>query len=116
MADDRATGMPGGSPTAAAGTPASNSCPHQMTGTVKQLDKTTGTVAIDVAGANSIEIHLPPNELAGFQEGDQVVVSMGLRESRAGTTAPSGRDPREFDPDRPVGTPRDMGGTPPAPR
>ena len=59
-------------------------CSHQMTGTVKELDETTGTVAIDVPGGNAIELHLAPNELAQFREGDQVVLSMGIREARPG--------------------------------
>jgi hypothetical protein len=59
-------------------------CSHQTTGTVKRVDKAAGSVSIDVAGADSVELRLPPDELAGFEEGDQVVVSLGIRESRDG--------------------------------
>jgi hypothetical protein len=59
-------------------------CSHEVTGTVKELDRTTGTVAIDVPGSNDIELHLSPNELAKFKEGDRVVLSMGIREARRG--------------------------------
>ena len=63
-----------------------------MRGTVKTVDKTTGEVQIAVPGIDDeIAIHLPPSELAGFERGDQVVVSMGLRESRVGTDQPAGK-------------------------
>ena len=101
VAEDRGTGtegLPGRSPSGQAGTSSpgtfgvggtasatAGECAHKMTGTVKQLDKSAGTVSIDVAGTENIELKLPPNELAGFEEGDQVVVSMGLREARTGS-------------------------------
>ena len=70
---------------------AESNCEHEMIGTVKKLDAAAGTVSVDVAGGTDMTLRLPPNELAGFEEGDQVVVSVGVRESRA--TTPGGRDP-----------------------
>ena len=122
-ADERGTGtsgLPGTSPAGPAGTSSpvsagvgssldalTNGCGHTMSGTVKQLDKTTGTVSIDVAGSNDVELRLPPGELAGFKEGDQVIVSMGIRESRAGTRPTE--EPGGLDPDRGLGTERGIG-------
>ena len=55
---------------------------HEMTGRVSRLDKSAGTVTIDVPGSSDIELRLPPEDIAGFREGDEVVVSMGMREAR----------------------------------
>lgn len=98
-AQDRGTGndaMPGRSPSGPAGTASQGStgtgsvagatratCEHQMTGRVSELDKARGTLAIEFAGDEDIRIHLPANELAGFEQGDEVVVSMGVKERPA---------------------------------
>ncbi len=86
-------GLPGRSPSGPAGTSSpgttgagttdalAGDCTHQMTGTVKRLDPAEGTVSVDVAGSD-LKLRLPANELAGFKEGDQVVVSLGVRERR----------------------------------
>lgn len=54
-------------------------CEHEVTGRVSHLDRNAGTVSIDMPGTSDIELRLSPDEIAGFREGDQVVVSMGLR-------------------------------------
>jgi hypothetical protein len=77
-----ATSSPGNTGAGATTGATSSGCSHQMTGTVKRIDKATGTVSIDVAGAGDLQFTLPPSELSGFETGDQVVVSMGMRESR----------------------------------
>jgi hypothetical protein len=67
-------------------------CSHSMRGTVKTVDKATGEVSIAVPGIDDeIAIHLPPGEVSGFERGDEVVVSMGLRESRAGSDRPAAK-------------------------
>jgi hypothetical protein len=76
-----ATSSPGNTGVGATTGATSSGCSHQMTGTVKRIDKATGTVAIDVAGSD-LQLTLPPSELSGFENGDQVVVSLGLHESR----------------------------------
>ena len=76
-----ATSSPGNTGVGATTGATSSGCSHQMTGTVKRIDKAAGTVAIDVAGAGDLQFTLPPRELSGFETGDQVVVSMGMRES-----------------------------------
>jgi len=76
---------------------------HEMTGTVSRLDKSAGTVTIDVPGSSDIELRLPPEEIAGFREGDQVVVSMDIRDSRP-TDSPGHTDddrPRDTDSEGP---------------
>jgi hypothetical protein len=115
-ADDPGTGtsgLPGRSPSGPAGTSSpgttgtgapealGGNCAHEMTGTVKKLDTATGTVSVDVAGSD-MKLRLPPNELAGFKEGDQVIISLGVREVRDGTT-PIDRD---LDPSRSIGRSR----------
>ena len=95
-------GLPGRSPSGQAGTSSpggtgvganeaamKGDCSHRMTGTVTDVDKSTGSVSIDVAGANSLQLHLPPQELDGFEKGDQVVVSMGVSEPHAGAGGPA---------------------------
>jgi hypothetical protein len=77
-----ATSSPGNTGVGATTGATSSGCSHQMTGTVKRIDKATGTVSIDVAGAGDIQFTLPQSELSGFENGDQVVVSMGIRECR----------------------------------
>jgi hypothetical protein len=69
---------------------------HEMTGRVSRLDKSAGTVTIDVPGSSDIELRLPPEDIAGFREGDEVVVSMGMREAR-----PSDRPARSDEQDVP---------------
>jgi hypothetical protein len=64
---------------------ADEECAHQMTGTVKDLDKARGTLEIQIAGEEPLRIHLPASEISGFDEGDEVVVSMGVKERRPGT-------------------------------
>jgi len=58
-------------------------CSHQVTGTVKKSDRTSGSVLIDLAGGEDLTLHLTPAEASQFQTGDQVVVSLGVRESGA---------------------------------
>ena len=121
IAEDRGTGtegLPSRSPSGQAGTSSpgatgagsaaealGGSCPHRIEGTVKKIDKSAGTVSIDVPGSDAVELHLPPGDLAGFEQGDQVVVSMGIRESHTGSvpTEPG------LDPDRGLGTERGLG-------
>jgi hypothetical protein len=97
-AQDRTTGneaMPGRSPSGPAGTASQGAtgtgsvagatrgtCEHQMTGRVAALDKARGTMAIEFAGDEDLRIQLPASELAGFEQGDEVVVSMGVKERR----------------------------------
>jgi hypothetical protein len=112
-ADDRGngtSGLPGRSPSGPAGTSSpgatgvgatdalGSNCAHEMTGTVKHLDAAGGTVSVDVAGSD-LQLRLPPSELSGFKEGDQVVVSLGVREVRDGRT-PAEHD---LDPSRSIG-------------
>jgi hypothetical protein len=81
---------PTGTGSTAAATTSASDCSHSMRGTVKTVDKATGEVSIVVPGVDDeIAIHLPPSELSGFERGDQVVVSMGLRESRVGNDRPA---------------------------
>jgi hypothetical protein len=101
-------GLPGRSPSGQAGTSSPGAtgvggqaaampgdCSHKVSGTVKRLDRSSGTVSIDVAGGENLELKLPPGELSGFETGDQVVVSMGIRESRlGGGGASTGADQR----------------------
>ena len=83
---------PSGTGSTAAASASPGDCQHAMRGTVKTVDKATGEVQITVPGVDDeIAIHLPPSELSGFERGDQVVVSMGLRESRVGTDQPAGK-------------------------
>jgi hypothetical protein len=92
-ADERMGGPEGGSPqrNSGSGSAASGgSCGHQMSGTVKNLDRTSGMLSIDVAGMDDLRIHLPSSELQSFKEGDQVVISLGIREARPGTDASGG--------------------------
>jgi hypothetical protein len=112
-ADDGGTGtsgLPGRSPSGPAGTSSPGTtgtgataalganCAHEMTGTVKKLDTAAGTVSVDVAGSD-LKLRLPPNALAGFEEGDQVVVSVGVRE--VGEATPIEQD---LDPSRSIGS------------
>jgi hypothetical protein len=94
--DPAGTGSPG---TTGVGTPSAlgANCAHEMTGTVKRIDAAEGTVLVDVAGSD-LKLRLPPSQLAGFKEGDEVVVSLGVREAREAT--PTERD---FDPSRGIG-------------
>ena len=103
------SGLPGRSPSGPAGTSSpgatgtgaaaalGGNCAHEMTGTVKRLDPAEGTVSVDVAGSD-MKLRLPPNELNGFKEGDQVVVSLGVRESRDVTPIPD----RDLEPTRSI--------------
>ena len=110
VAQDRSSGtegVPGRSPSGQAGTSSPGpsgvggsaaampaECEHKVMGTVKHLDPATGTVSIDIKGADDIELKLPADELAGFEAGDQVVVSMGMRESRVGAEPDRGTEDR----------------------
>src|SRR5262245_58296032 len=110
VADERGTGtegLPGRSPSGPAGTSSpgatgtgtadalgGDNCAHEMTGTVRKLDAAAGTLSVDVAGGSGLTLRLPASELEGFKEGDQVVVSLGVRESRAATSP----DERDLDP------------------
>jgi hypothetical protein len=112
-ADDRGigtSGLPGRSPSTPVGTSSpgaagigaadalGSNCAHEMTGTVKRLNAAEGTVSVDVAGSDLV-LRLPPNELSGFKEGDQIVVSVGVREVGEGQT-PAEHD---LDPSRGIG-------------
>jgi hypothetical protein len=88
------TSSPGATGTGAAAAVGDDDCAHQMTGTVTKLDAAAGTLSIDVAGGNGMTLRLPASELKGFEEGDQVVVSLGVRESRATAPSAQDRDPR----------------------
>jgi hypothetical protein len=116
LAIDRSTGdegLPGRSPSGPAGTSSPGTtgtgapnalganCAHEMTGTVKALNAAEGTVSVDVAGSD-LKLRLPPSELSGFKEGDQVVVSLGVREVREGSTPVD----HDLDPSRGIGSAR----------
>jgi hypothetical protein len=89
-------------PSAPPGKTTADCCEHQMTGTVSHLDRSAGTVSIDVPGASDIELRLPPEEIAGFREGDEVVVSMGLHESRSADAPARADDDGTLEPGRDV--------------
>jgi hypothetical protein len=92
------TSAPGASAIGAADPLGANNCAHEMTGTVRKLDAAAGTVSVDVAGRDMV-LRLPPSELEGFKEGDEVVVSLGVRELPA--AVPPGE--RDLDPSRGIG-------------
>ena len=83
-----ATSSPGNTGVGATTGATSAACSHQMTGTVKHLDKATGSMSIDVAGTGEMKLTLPPSELDGFENGDQVILSMGVREARSPIGSP----------------------------
>jgi hypothetical protein len=57
---------------------------REITGTVKKSDRASGAVLIDLAGGDDLTLHLTPREAAKFRTGDQVTVSMDVRQSRSG--------------------------------
>jgi hypothetical protein len=58
---------------------------HQMTGTVTKIDKSDGDVTVDAQG-RELELHFPPSALTNIDKGDQVTVTLAIREAGASRT------------------------------
>ncbi len=62
---------------------------HSMSGTVTDIDHTTGLLSLKTE-AGELELHFPPQALKEVKEGDQLTVHLGF--SKAGAT--SGTPPK----------------------
>jgi hypothetical protein len=64
---------------------------HSMTGKITDIDKEKGRVQVDAQG-ETLELHFPQTALRNLNEGDQVVVSLGIKPAgtRSGTSGAPG--------------------------
>lgn len=58
---------------------------HQVTGTVRELDASDGTLVVDVKGKD-VRVLFPGSALARLQKGDQVTVTVGVQRNGGGST------------------------------
>ena len=58
---------------------------HQVTGTVRELDTSSGTLVVDVKGKD-VRVLFPGSALARLQKGDQVTLTVGVHVNDGGST------------------------------
>ena len=58
---------------------------HQVTGTVRELDSSSGTLVVDVKG-KEVRVLFPGSALAKLQKGDQVTVTVGVHRNEGAST------------------------------
>ncbi|MFN8601148.1 MAG: hypothetical protein U0842_11805 [Candidatus Binatia bacterium] len=58
---------------------------HQVTGTVRELDSSSGTLVVDVKG-KEVRVLFPGSALAKLEKGDQVTVTVGVHRNAGAST------------------------------
>lgn len=58
---------------------------HQVTGTVRELDASNGTLVLDVKGKD-VRVLFPGSALARLQKGDQVTLTVAVHRNDGGST------------------------------
>ena len=58
---------------------------HQVTGTVRELDSSSGTLVVDVKG-KEVRVLFPGSALAKLRKGDQVTVTVGVHRNAGAST------------------------------
>jgi hypothetical protein len=58
---------------------------HQVTGTVRELDASTGTLVLDVKGKD-VRVLFPGSALARLEKGDQVTLTVAVHKNEGGST------------------------------
>ena len=58
---------------------------HQVTGTVRELDSSSGTLVVDVKG-KEVRVLFPGSALAKLRKGDQVTVTVGVHRNEGAST------------------------------
>lgn len=58
---------------------------HQVTGTVRELDSSSGTLVVDVKG-KEVRVLFPGSALARLEKGDRVTLTVGLHRNQDATT------------------------------
>ena len=58
---------------------------HQVTGTVRELDSSSGTLVVDVKG-KEVRVLFPGSALAKLEKGDQVTVTVGVHRNEGAST------------------------------
>lgn len=58
---------------------------HQVTGTVSELDASSGTLVVDVKGKD-VRVLFPGSALARLQKGDQVTLTVGVHKNDGAST------------------------------
>lgn len=58
---------------------------HQVTGTVRELDSSSGTLVVDVKG-KEVRVLFPGSALARLEKGDQVTLTVGVHRNAGAST------------------------------
>jgi hypothetical protein len=58
---------------------------HQVTGTVRELDASNGTLVLDVKGKD-VRVLFPGSALARLEKGDQVTLTVAVHKNEGGST------------------------------
>lgn len=58
---------------------------HQVTGTVRELDASSGTLVVDVKG-KEVRVLFPGSALTRLEKGDQVTLTVGVHRNEGATT------------------------------
>ncbi|HEY8514734.1 MAG TPA: hypothetical protein VIS07_04370 [Candidatus Binatia bacterium] len=67
---------------------------HQMSGTVTQIDKTTGALAMQSDAGQQIRVHFPPTALQSVEQGDRITVQLALKPAPDGAAGTDGANER----------------------
>jgi hypothetical protein len=73
----------GTEPAAAAPQTARFAGQHQMTGTVTDIDESSGRITLNAEG-QQLQLHFPQDALRNIKRGDRVTVALGIREAGGG--------------------------------
>ena len=66
---------------------------HMMTGTVTDIDKDKGTLAVDADG-ETLDLHFPKTALQNVNKGDRVTVQLGIKPAAGSATSGMGAGAR----------------------
>ena len=85
---------------------------HTMTGTVSQLDQSTGKLTLDTE-TGQLKLHFPPSSLQRVKEGDQITVQLAFEEGvgRQGISGSSGGSGMGNSSEAPAGSTSQTGDT-----
>ncbi|MEW6268986.1 MAG: hypothetical protein AB1689_06770 [Thermodesulfobacteriota bacterium] len=67
---------------------------HQLSGTVTQIDKTTGALAVDSDAGQKLRVHFPPTALQSVEQGDRITVQLALKPEPGKATGMDGAKER----------------------
>jgi hypothetical protein len=65
---------------------------HTMSGTIEDIDPSSGTLSLKTSDGKTLSLHFPPDAIKDYKEGDQVSVQLAIAK-RGGAPSATGSSP-----------------------